>query len=209
MIVKLCGLADDDALRAAGAARPDAVGFVLAPSPRQIDLETLARLLTWVPDDVQRWAVFRMPDPDVVAALAGLPLTGVQGAADWDGRGLPEGMAWLPVVHDGEDVVARVQAAGFDGRPRPVRGLVGAFLLDSAAGGGSGTRADVARAAEVARLGPMALAGGLRPDNVAEAIHAIRPHAVDVSSGIESAPARKDPDAAAAFVRRARSASTR
>lgn len=206
MRVKLCGLAGEDALRAAGAARPDAVGFVLAASPRRVDPAALGRLLAWVPADVERWAVFRTPDPDVLAAVAGLPLTGVQADATWDGVGLPEGLAFLPAFADGPDLLDRVRAAGFDGRAREVRGLVGAFLVDSARGGGSGVRADVARAAAAARLGPLVLAGGLRPDNVADAVRSVRPHAVDVSSGVESAPAVKDPHAVVAFAGAARSA---
>jgi phosphoribosylanthranilate isomerase len=204
--VKLCGVASEDALRAVGGARPDAVGFVLAPSVRRVDVPTLERLLGWVPAHVERWAVFRTPDADVLAALAGLPLTGVQADATWDGRGLPEHLAFLPVFADGPDLVDRVRAAGFDGATRDVRGLVGAFLVDSARGGGSGQRADVGRASVAARLGPLVLAGGLDPSNVADAVHAVHPWAVDVSSGIESAPAVKDPGLAEAFVRAAREA---
>lgn len=204
--VKLCGVASADALRVVGAQRPEAVGFVLAASPRQVDVATLAELLSWIPAKVQRWAVFRTPDADTVRALAGLDLTGVQGDASWDGEGLPERMAFLPVFADGPDLSDRVRAHGFDGAKRPVRGLVGAFLLDGPQGGGKGVRADVARATEVARLGPLVLAGGLTPDNVADAIRAVQPYAVDVSSGIESAPAIKDAHKVARFVAEARSA---
>lgn len=202
--VKLCGVRDEAALRAIAPTRPDAVGFVLAASPRQVTVDTLDRLLGWIPDGVQRWAVFRTPDAATVRALAGLPLTGVQGDAAWDGDGLPEGFAFLPVFRDGDDLVERVRAHGLDGTPRPVRGLVGAFLVDGPTGGGMGVRADVDRAAVAARLGPMVLAGGLRPDDVAAAIAAVRPYGVDVSSGIESAPGVKDAAAAAAFVAAAR-----
>jgi phosphoribosylanthranilate isomerase len=202
--VKLCGLANEDALRAVGDARPDAVGFVLAPSPRRVDVDTLTRLLAWVPDGVERWAVFRTPDEGTLSAIAALPLTGVQADATWDGRGLPERLAWLPVFADGPDLVERVRSAGFDGRSREVRGLVGAFVVDSARGGGSGERVDVARAVAAARLGPLVLAGGLRPENVGEAVEAVRPWAVDVSSGVESAPGVKDPGRIAAFVAAAR-----
>lgn len=202
--VKLCGVASEHALRAIGPARPDAVGFVLAPSPRQVDVATLDRLLGWVPDGVQRWAVFREPDADTLAAIASLPLTGVQAWATWDGRGLPERMAFLPVFRDGADLLDRVRAAGFDGRPREVRGLVGGFVVDGPGGGGLGERVDTGRAAAAAQLGALVLAGGLTPHNVAEAVRAVRPWAVDVSGGIEAAPGVKDADKAAAFVQAAR-----
>lgn len=204
MIVKLCGLADEAALRAAGAARPEAVGFVLAESPRRVDVATLERLLGWVPDSVQRWAVFREPDADVLAAIAHLPLTGVQAWATWPGSGLPERFAFLPVFRDAPDLVDRVRDAGFDGVPREVKGLVGGFVVDGAGGGGRAEPVDRARAAEAARLGPLVLAGGLTPETVGEAIRTVRPWAVDVSSGIESAPGVKDPARVAAFVRAAR-----
>ncbi len=198
--IKLCGLANEDALRIAGEARPDAVGFVLASSPRRVDVPTLARLLDWVPDGVQRWAVFRTPDAQTLSEIAHLPLTGVQGSADWDGIGLPESWAFLPVFQDGADLEARVRAFGFDGRPRVSNGLIDALLVDGPVGGGMGVAADWPRVARVAQLGPLVLAGGLTPANVAEAVRVVRPYAVDVSSGVESAPARKDADKVRAFV---------
>ncbi|MEM6931719.1 MAG: hypothetical protein AAF602_32610, partial [Myxococcota bacterium] len=118
----------------------------------------------------------------------------------------------------GQDVSAfdRVQAFRFEGTPpipmlpafRDGPGLVppeGEWLLDSAAGGGSGQRADAERARALARHGRMWLAGGLTPDNVTAAIHTIRPRGVDVSSGVEARPGRKDPAAVRAFVAAARS----
>jgi len=206
MIVKLCGVRDLDALRAVGAAKPDAVGFVLAPSPRQVRLDALPRLLSAVPDDVQRWAVFRDPDPEIVRQLDGLPLTGVQGHAGWSGEGLPSSMAFLPVFRDGEDVVEQVRAAGFTGRPRDVRGLIGALLLDGPQGGGRGVAADRQRAAQLAQLGPLVLAGGLTPETVGEAVASVRPYAVDVSSGIEERPGIKSEARCVAFADAARRA---
>ena len=202
--LKLCGLANEDALRLAGEARPDAVGFVLAQSPRQVDVATLARLLEWVPDGVQRWAVFRTPDASVLSQIAHLPLTGVQGHHDWDGVGLPQGWAFLPVFNDGEDLADRVRAFGFGGRPKASNGLIGALLIDGPVGGGMGIRADWARVAKVAQLGPTVLAGGLTPDNVAEAVRVVRPYAVDVSSGIEASPGIKDAGKVRRFVTAAR-----
>jgi phosphoribosylanthranilate isomerase len=204
--VKLCGLRDTHALRCAGAARPDAVGFVFAPSVRQVRPEDAEALLGWVPRGVQRWAVFRSPDPAVLRAIAHLPFTGVQGDASWDGTGLPAAWAFLPVYADAPELLDRLSADGFRGQGREVDGLIGAFLLDGPVGGGAGVAADRARAAAAARCGPMVLAGGLRPETVAEAVRDVRPHAVDVSSGIESAPGVKDEARCTAFAAAARRA---
>lgn len=73
----------------------------------------------------------------------------------------------------------------------------------SPAYGGSGRRLDVALAAQAAALRPLLLAGGLTPETVAEAIRAVRPQGVDVASGVEAAPGRKDPARVRAFVRAA------
>lgn len=81
-----------------------------------------------------------------------------------------------------------------------------ALLLDAWVAdryGGTGHCCDWTLAAEVARRRPITLAGGLGPDNVADAIVAVRPYAVDVSSGVESAPGCKDPSKVAAFIRNA------
>jgi phosphoribosylanthranilate isomerase len=204
--VKLCGLRDVHALRCAGAARPDAVGFVFAASPRQVQPADADALLGWVPRGVQRWAVFRTPDPATLAALAHLPFTGVQADASWDGAGLPESWAFLPVYADAPDLLDRLQADGFRGEGREVDGLIGSFLLDGPVGGGAGVPGDRARAAAAARCGPMVLAGGLRPDTVAAAIREVAPYAVDVSSGIESAPGVKDEARCVAFATAARRA---
>jgi hypothetical protein len=150
--------------------------------------------------------VFRAVDPDLLAAVAHLPFTGVQADAGWDGAGLPEGWAYLPVFADGADLLDRLHAAGFRGGGRDVDGLIGGFVLDSARGGGSGQRVDVGRAALAARLGPLVLAGGLTPDNVGAAVREILPYGVDVSSGIESCPAVKDLTKCVAFAQHARGA---
>ncbi|MFM2161590.1 MAG: hypothetical protein RLZZ383_1102 [Pseudomonadota bacterium] len=202
--VKLCGCKDVAAVRAIAGARPDAVGFVLAESPRRVSLEALDALLGWIPSDVQRWAVFRTPDPDTVRALARLDLTGVQAWHGWDGEGLASHLAYLPVFRDAPGVLDAIRDAGFDGRPRDARGLIGGFVLDGPSGGGRGEPVDVGRATAAARLGPLTLAGGLRVDTVSARVATVGPWAVDVASGIEDADGQKCPDLAQAFVAAAR-----
>jgi phosphoribosylanthranilate isomerase len=201
--VKICGLTTPEMVDDAVAAGADAIGLVLTRSPRRIDVDTAAVLLARVPADVQSWAVFRTPEPEILDAIATLPFTGVQADASWSGEGLPEGFAFLPAFKDGEDLADRV---GSLGRTGPARGLIGAVLVDGPRGGGLGERAQWARCAEVARLGPMVLAGGLDPANVGEAIVRVAPWGVDVSSGVEAAPGRKDPAQVTAFVAAARNA---
>jgi phosphoribosylanthranilate isomerase len=82
-------------------------------------------------------------------------------------------------------------------------------LVDSAAGGGSGQQVDWQRAAACPEVPAVVLAGGLRPENVAAAIAAVRPAAVDVSSGVESHPGLKDPDRIWKFVEAVRTAEER
>ena len=92
--------------------------------------------------------------------------------------------------------------AEYKGRAR-VRGFaVDAF--SAAAYGGTGIVTDWSLAAEVARAVPVLLAGGLTPENVAEAIREVRPYGVDVSSGVESVPGKKDRAKVQAFIKTAK-----
>ena len=82
MICKICGFTDTPALMAAMAGGVDAIGLVMAPSPRQVSPERAAFLLSGLRARVQRWAVFRTPSPEDLAAIASLPFTGVQADAE-------------------------------------------------------------------------------------------------------------------------------
>jgi phosphoribosylanthranilate isomerase len=85
------------------------------------------------------------------------------------------------------------------------RGIAAGFVLDHpSSAGGSGREIDLAIAAELARLAPCLLAGGLDERNVAERVRAVRPAGVDASSRLESAPGHKDPARVTAFIRAAR-----
>jgi phosphoribosylanthranilate isomerase len=103
----------------------------------------------------------------------------------------------------------------FRGIPESINGFARAeapaFLIDASVRGlygGSGVVADWDGAVEFARKFPLLLAGGLTPENVTEAIRYVRPWGVDVASGVESAPGKKDPGRMKAFVQAARSATT-
>lgn len=186
--VKLCGLRTVADVEAAVAAGADALGFVLAPSVRQVDEATAAQLLDAVPVGVLAVAVTRHPTPDELGIVDRLPFDLLQGDATFtDALDTP----YWPVFPDGPDLADRVAAD-------PRRGLWGTVLVDGPRGGGRGEPADWARVATLDV--PVCLAGGLHPGNVAEAIRMARPVAVDVSSGIEAERGVKDVDRMRAFV---------
>ena len=197
LFVKLCGIRTEADLEAAVDAGADAIGFVLTPSPRQIPLSVAARLNAMLPDSVLGVAVFHDPTPDLLLRAqeeVGPDLfqsehsTLVGISAD----------QLLPVVVDSEsldrDFALAVRSAG--------RQMV---LVDSAARGGTGLTPRWERLAGLDGPGWLILAGGLDPENVAEAVSLVTPFGVDVSSGIEKAPGEKDPMRMKAFVEAARS----
>ena len=186
MRVKLCGLTHPDDVRAAVDAGADAIGIVFCARSKRYVADPAPLLAA--AEGVLRVAVF--------SRYRGEPV---------DGFDLVQAFAWdadcaaprLHAVRDGQTLPPRHPAG-------PPCTPLGDLLLDSAAGGGSGQRASVAQAVGLAQQRWLALAGGLNPDNVADAVRTVRPFAVDVSSGIEwSAPPRKDPARMRAFVRAA------
>lgn len=197
-VVKICGFTREKGIAAACEAGATAIGLVLDRSPRQVDPETAARLLAAVPPGVERVAVHRQPTAAQLAAMASLPFDLLQVSAPWRGTP-PSGWGLVRAYADGEDLLARVRRDWQPGR-RDLRSMRGTFLLDGPRGGGMGIRAQVDRARRVAALGACVLAGGLSPDNVADAVERIRPAGVDVSSGVEQDPGRKDPDRVRDFV---------
>jgi phosphoribosylanthranilate isomerase len=200
--VKICGLTRiEDALAAADAGA-DAVGFVfVAGTPRTVAVDCAAAIARALPPFVARVGVFA----DAPAAL--MEETAERAGLDWlqlHGDETPETCAairrpWYKAHRVG---------AGFD--PAGVRRWGGpAFLLDSGVAGlrgGSGRGFDWSVARAAGAFGRVILAGGLTPDNVAEAIAAARPWAVDVSSGVEESPGIKDRDRVVRFVAAARAA---
>ncbi len=199
--VKICGLTTRDAVEAAVAAGADAVGFVFAPSKRQVTAEQAAQLACDVPHEVVRVAVMLHPTqsqldevwstfrPDVLQ-------TDVEDLATLQ---TPAQLTVMPVVRS----VVRL-------KPDPQELAVGPALaglpriLFEGPISGAGTTADWQTAADLARTTQLVLAGGLNATTVADAIAAVRPFGVDVSSGVEASPGVKDPIKIHEFVRRAR-----
>lgn len=199
MFIKICGTTSaEDALLAASLGA-DAIGFVFAESKRQVDAATVASIVKVLPPDVLTVGVFRnaLVD-DIVSTLRSTGLRGVQLHGD-------EGPSVASALRD--QALFLVQAFTVDD-PRLERLAeypIDAVLLDSPTPG-SGQTFDWSQIADLPQRCRVILAGGLSPANVSEAIERVRPWGVDVVSGVETAPGRKDPDALAAFISSARDA---
>lgn len=187
--VKICGLTSlDDAARCIELGA-DAIGLNFWPgSPRSIDLETARTIVDSLGDRAQMVGVF--VDFGLTTVQAILRETGIEWA-QLHGDEPPELVAaLLPFAYKAlgvEDGSVIEQARRYPGEQ---------LLLDASVPGlrgGTGRTFDWAIAAEVAKERQLTLAGGLTPDNVAEAIRNVCPYRVDVASGVESAPGQKDP----------------
>lgn len=190
MFVKICGIRSAAALETAAEAGADAVGFVFAPSPRRIDPATAAGLCRRLPAPIRKVAVLHHPDAATLAeVLEDFGPDWLQtDAEDLDAIELPAGVRALPVYRSGR---------------RPQGRLPERILFEGAISG-SGRTADWNEARTLAGRTELILAGGLDADNVAEAIDAVGPWGVDVSSGVESSRGVKDPEKIEAFVARVR-----
>jgi phosphoribosylanthranilate isomerase len=199
--VKICGITRvQDALCAAehGA---DAIGLVFyARSPRHLSIEQAATICAELPAFVTTVALFKDADADTVhRALDALPLDLLQFHGSEDEAFCTQFsrpyIKALAMQQNAEQVVAQAEQYS------SARGL----LLDSHApgeAGGSGEVFDWNTIPSLAR--PLILAGGLSVDNVAAAIHTVKPYAVDISSGVESEPGIKDAALIAAFMKAVR-----
>jgi phosphoribosylanthranilate isomerase len=206
MEIKICGLTNADDATAAIEAGADFVGFVLyAGSPRAVAPAVLPRILDRLPAPFRAVAVVvNLPQPDLARLTADCPLHAVQFHGD-ESPGAADGCARR---------VWRAVSAGESGwAPDPALWPhAERFVVDAAAPGrygGTGKRADWDAARALAAGRTVMLAGGLTPENVAEAIRAVRPFGVDVVSGVESRPGRKDAAAVRRFIAAARGAEER
>jgi phosphoribosylanthranilate isomerase len=215
--IKICANTSlEDALLAVESGA-DAVGFVFASSPRQVTVEQVAAIVPHLPATVEKIGVFVDAGvEEIVSAVQACGLTGVQlhfdAEPDLPARlreRLGPKVRILRVMHfDAEN--AGECAAQMDEHSRNPH--VDAVLVDSrttTAAGGTGVTYDWVEArkaifenAEARKR--LIVAGGLTPANVAEVLAALRPWGVDVASGVEAAPGRKDPAKVQEFVRRAR-----
>ena len=211
--VKVCANTSLEDARMAAEAGADAVGFVFAASPRQVTVEQVARIAPQLAAPVETIGVFVEAElAAIVEDVERCGLTGVQ--LHSGGAGFPAllrarfgaGLRILRVVHFGAGAVDELAQAAAEP-------AVDAVLVDSRRGavvGGTGVAFDwhTARGTIFAPERSLRLiaAGGLRPENVGEAIGTLRPWGVDVASGVEEVPGRKDAAKVRAFVANARAA---
>jgi phosphoribosylanthranilate isomerase len=216
--IKICANTSLEDARLAVEAGADAVGFVFAPSPRRVTAAQVAEIAPHLPASVEKIGVFVGAGLDEIdSTVRACSLTGVQ--LHWEvGPELPARLRArlgpelriLHVVHFEVGVAEPIAEQIAHHAQNP---YVDAVLVDSrtaAAVGGTGVSFDWGEARKTVfgvggRLRLIA-AGGLNPVNVAEAIATLRPWGVDVVSGVEAAPGRKDPDKVREFITRARAA---
>ena len=201
MFVKICGTTSEEDALLAVAMGADAVGFVFAPSPRRVAAQTVADIVKRLPPEILTVGVFRDESPErVVEVVNGAGLKGAQ----LHGHETPDQTAF---VRARVPFVIQAFPAGASAVARAADYPADVVLLDSPSPG-SGQVFDwqLAEAPDGLRL---VLAGGLTPTNVAEAIAQVHPWGVDVVSGVEASPGRKDPVKVRAFIAEAKAAEDR
>ena len=191
LMVKICGLRKPDDVKAAVSAGADAVCFVFAESVRRVTPAEARDASKYLPKRVRRVAVMRHPAQhewqEVLDVFA--PDVLQTDIDDFELLEVPDSVERWPVIREGW--------TGIEGR------LPDVFLYEGVRSG-AGQTVDWQRAAEIAKRGRMILAGGLGVDNIATAIRTVHPHGIDVSSGVESRPGRKDPGLIRLFIKAAR-----
>ncbi|KPK12782.1 MAG: N-(5'-phosphoribosyl)anthranilate isomerase [Acidithiobacillales bacterium SG8_45] len=195
---KICGITREQDALAAAENGADAIGLVFhKPSPRHISIETAVTIASVVPPFVTRVGLFVDAEVAAIEAVLG---SGCVDLLQFHGNESPEdcrrfGLPYIKAVAMREGVILPeiaehyADAAGL---------LVDAYVPGME--GGSGQTFDWSRI-PASPGKPVILAGGLTPENVAEAIHQVRPYAVDVSSGVESSKGIKDAARIATFMR--------
>ncbi|MGC2321521.1 MAG: phosphoribosylanthranilate isomerase [Terriglobales bacterium] len=213
--VKICGTTNLEGAQVAVDAGADALGFIFAQSPRRISPSEAKEIIAALPQKVETVGVFVNQKSEVIlqtAKKAGL--TGVQLHGD-------ETLEFAHELRDGAraagiklriyKAVAMKRLTAGDLDLSSPKNLISAFLLDSGSWtkrGGTGKKFDWEQAAPMvsfmSRRFDLIIAGGLNPENVAKAIGLFRPWGVDVVSGVEREPGKRDPEKVRAFVKAAK-----
>ncbi len=199
LFVKICGVTSEpDALLAIGMGA-DAVGFIFAPSPRQVSAVAVADIVKRLPHGVLTVGVFRDESRQRVVEIAnqiGL------GAVQLHGHESAEDSRWvrdrvsltIKAFSAGDRTISRFEEFGAD------------YLLIDGPSPGSGEVFDWRLGEGVVDPSRLIVSGGLHPDNVAHAVARLRPFGVDVATGVEAEAGRKDPQLLRAFIANARQA---
>ena len=199
MFVKICGITNEDDALFAVAMGADAVGFIFAPSPRQIAPQQVYDITRRLPPEILTVGVFRDEHPSRVIDI--INRSGVR-AAQLHGHETPADVA--EVSTRVRWVIKGISAASPDARRADKFGTD--LILVDATSPGSGTMFDWSLVDDIPEGPRIILAGGLDPDNVASAVHRVAPWGVDVSTGVERSPGKKDALKVKAFIERAREA---
>jgi phosphoribosylanthranilate isomerase len=200
VLIKICGTTSEDDALLAVAMGANAVGFVFAPSPRQVSAQRVADIVKRLPrEDLLTVGVFRDDAPRRVVEV--VYAAGLQ-AAQLHGRESPDEVQW---IRQRVPMVIKALPAGDVRVPRAADYGADAILLD-APNPGSGRVFDWALAGDVPEGQRLMIAGGLNAGNVAAAIARVKPWGVDTTSGVEASPGLKDPMKLKAFVEEARRA---
>jgi phosphoribosylanthranilate isomerase len=196
VLVKICGFRDADQVGAAVAAGADAIGFVFAESVRRVSVQAAVEAARGIPPTVRRVAVMRHPANGEWAEVRDVFAPDVlqTDAEDYADLDVPDSVVCWPVLRQGS--------------PAALKDPAGEYVYEGR-NSGKGEVVDWSQAANVARGSQMILAGGLSPANVGAAIQSVRPHGVDVSSGVESQPGIKDPDLIRKFINAVRAVESR
>jgi phosphoribosylanthranilate isomerase len=193
MWIKICGMTTSEAVEAALEARVDAIGFVFSPSARRLTAIEADRLARPARGRMPLIAVTQHPSQELLDEILSQfrPDVWQSDASDLAALRAPASLSVLPVLRAGSAVPEALPARVLYEGPRS----------------GTGVACDWAGAERLARRTQLVLAGGLDPQNVAQAVETVRPYGVDVSSGVEHSAGRKSPEKILQFAQAARAAS--
>jgi phosphoribosylanthranilate isomerase len=228
MWVKICGNTNLEDAAHAAASGADAVGFIFAESKRKVTAAQVAAITPHLPAKVERVGVFEAHEAEEIARIAldaGLTAVQLHGGLDVELvealaerlRGRVRIIQTLHWIVEATPVAGESSAQRLAGELRRIAalGIVDRVLIDSkvgSAGGGTGVAYDWSAARAVFAAAPRGLnliaAGGLRPENVVSAVAELMPWGVDVSSGVEISPQRKDAALVELFIKNAHGAET-
>ena len=221
MWIKICGNTNLEDTKLAAELGADAVGFIFAASKRQVTAAQVAAIARQLPKSVERVGVFNSHDAQEIARTAGdARLHAVQLHGGFDEELLRRlvpllegpGIRIIQTLHWTVDALQEGDAIAAQMARIAALGATDRVLIDSKVGaspsGGTGIAFDWAAARSLFASSPKGVrviaAGGLRPENVEQAIRELAPYGVDVSSGVEASVGRKDHAKVAAFIQNAR-----
>lgn len=200
MFVKIEGITSEEDGLLAVAMGADALGFIFAPSPRRVSVETASDIVKRLPHGIVTIGVFVDEHPDIVVKT--VHAAGLHGA-QLHGK---EPFSEVASVKSRVPFVIQAFRAGDETLRHAAKSAADVVLVDSPAGAGSGIAYDWSLAEGAPSGVRLMLAGGLNPDNVEAAIAIARPWGVDVASGVEASPGRKDATKVRRFIEAARRA---